>query len=292
MSRRDTGVTAPRRRLATPRGPVAIAIAAVLAVAIPLFLATAVGAETGRSAGHRAKGRPAAPALNTQAWTSDGSSAVGALFTTGRSGALAGHFCSAAVVDSPAGDLLITAAHCLTGQGQVVFVPGYAGGRGPYGAWTVTRVILAPQWTSSADPDDDVAFLVVSQPQTGVAIQRVTGGERLGIGPPPPGPVVVTGYPAGGDSPVSCRNYARLFSPTQLVFRCGGFTSGTSGGPLLADVDPGTGLGTLIGVIGGYQQGGRTDAVSYAARLSATVAALYQTALYQTALYQVAVSRG
>ena len=45
MSRRDTGVTAPRRRLATPRGPMAIAIAAVLAVAIPLFLATAVGAE-------------------------------------------------------------------------------------------------------------------------------------------------------------------------------------------------------------------------------------------------------
>ena len=280
MSRRDTGSAASRR-------PVAVTIAAVLAVALPLFLATAVGAETGRLTAHLATGRPAAPALNTQAWTSDGTPAVGALFTTSRSGALARHFCSAAVVDSPAGDLLITAAHCLTGEGQVVFVPGYAGGRAPYGAWTVTRVVLALQWTSSADPDDDVAFLVVSQPQTGVAIQRVTGGERLGVGPPPPGPVVVTGYPVGGDSPVSCRNYARLFSPTQLVFRCGGFTSGTSGGPLLADVDPGTGLGTLIGVIGGYQQGGRTDAVSYAARLSATVAALYQTALYR-----VAVSRG
>ena len=61
---------------------------------------------------------------------------------------------------------------------------------------------------------------------------------------------------------------------------------------MLADVDAGTGLGTLIGVIGGYQHGGQTDAVSYAARLSATVAALYQTALYQTALYQVAVTRG
>jgi V8-like Glu-specific endopeptidase len=287
MSRRDTGVTAPRRRLATPRGPVAIAVAAVLAVALPLFLATAVGAETGRLTAHLATGHPAAPALNTRAWTSDGTPAVGALFTTSRSGARARHFCSAAVVDSPAGDLLITAAHCLTGQGQVVFVPGYAGGRAPYGAWTVTRVVLAPQWTSSADPDDDVAFLMVSQPQTGVAIQRVTGGERLGTGPPPPGPVVVTGYPVGGDSPVSCRNYARLFSPTQLVFRCGGFTSGTSGGPLLADVDAGTRLGTLIGVIGGYRQGGQTDAVSYAARLSATVAALYQTALYQ-----LAVSRG
>lgn len=167
MSRRDTGRAASRR-------PVAVTIAAVLAVALPLFLATAVGAETGRLTAHLTTGRPAAPALNTQAWTSDGTPAVGALFTTSRSGALARHFCSAAVVDSPADDLLITAAHCLTGEGQVVFVPGYTGGRAPYGAWTVTRVVLAPQWTSSADPDDDVAFLLVSQPQTGVAIQRVT----------------------------------------------------------------------------------------------------------------------
>ena len=272
MGRRDTG-------RAASRWPVAATVAAVLAVTIPLGLATAVGAETGRSAGHRAMGRPAAPALDTQARTSGGPAAVGALFTTARSGALAGHFCSAAVVDSPAGDLVITAAHCLTGQGKVVFAPGYVGGRAPYGAWTVTRVILAPQWTSSADPDDDVAFLVVSQPQTGVAIQRVTGGERLSAGPPPAGPVVVTGYPAAGDSPVSCRNYARPFGPTQLVFRCGGFTPGTSGGPLLADVDPGTGLGTLIGVIGGYQQGGLTDALSYAARLGATVEALYRAAI-------------
>ena len=253
-------------------------------MALPVFLATAVGAETGRLVTHPAKGRPATPALNTQARASDGSPAVGALFGTTGTGALAGHYCSAAVVDSPAGDLVITAAHCLSGRGQVVFVPGYAGGRAPYGAWAVTRVFVAPQWTSSADPDDDVAFLVVSQPQTGVPIQRATGGERLGgerlgAGSPAAGPVAVTGYPADRDSPVSCRNYARLYSPTQLVFRCGGFTSGTSGGPLLADVDPGTGLGTLVGVIGGYQQGGSTDAVSYAARLGATAAALYQAAV-------------
>ena len=278
MSRRDTG-TEPRRRLAGSHRPAAVVIAALLTVALPVFLATAVGARTGRLVSHPAKGRPAVPALDTQAWASDGSPAVGALFGTTRSGALAGHFCSAAVVDSPAGDVVITAAHCLAGQGQVVFVPGYTGGRAPYGAWAVTRVFVAPQWTSSGDPDDDVAFLVVSQPPTGMPIQRATGGERLGAASPTAGPVVVTGYPADRDSPVSCRNYARLFGPTQLVFRCGGFPSGTSGGPLLADVDPGTGLGTLVGVIGGYQQGGSTDAVSYAARLGATAAALYQVAV-------------
>ncbi len=278
MRRRDTGIAAPRRPVAPCRA-VAVAIAATMAVALPMLLSTAVGAKTGRLVAHLAKGRSAAPALTTVARASDGSPAVGALFTTSRSGAPTGHFCSASVVDSPAGDLVITAAHCMTGRGQVVFVPGYADGRAPYGAWTVTRVIVAPQWTSSADPDDDVAFLVVSQPQTGVAIQWVTGGERLGIGQPPARPVLVTGYPTDRDTPVSCRNYARLFSLTQLVFRCGGFTTGTSGAPWLADVDPGTGLGTLIGVIGGYQQGGLTDAVSYAAQLGATATALYQAAV-------------
>jgi V8-like Glu-specific endopeptidase len=248
------------------RVTVKVAAVTAMAIACSVFLATPLGG--------------AIPAMATQARLSAGTPAVGALFTTTPSGARARHFCSASVVDSPVGDLVITAAHCMTGRspGQVVFVPGYVGGRAPYGAWTVTRVIVAPQWASTADPDDDVAFLEVSQPQTGVAIQRMTGGERLGIGQPPARLVVVTGYPDNGDTPVSCRNYARLFSPAQLVFRCGGFTSGTSGSPLLADVDPGTGLGTLIGVIGGYQQGGLTDTVSYAARFGATVAALYQAA--------------
>jgi hypothetical protein len=43
-------------------------------------------------------------------------------------------------------------------------------------------------------------------------------------------------------------------------------------------VDPRTGLGTVIGVIGGYQEGGDTNAVSYADRLGANVAALYSLA--------------
>ena len=42
----------------------------------------------------------------------------------------------------------------------------------------------------------------------------------------------------------------------QLEFDCGGYTDGTSGGPFLADVNPTTGQGTVIGVIGGYEQGG------------------------------------
>jgi hypothetical protein len=65
----------------------------------------------------------------------------------------------------------------------------------------------------------------------------------------------------------------------QLEFDCGGYTDGTSGGPFLAGVDAQTGQGTVIGVIGGYEQGGLTPQVSYSAMFGENVAALYQAAV-------------
>ena len=134
-----------------------------------------------------------------------------------------------------------------------MFVPGYDSGRPPYGVWPVRRVITDQDWASSFDPDDDVAFVELTR-----AVQGVTGGERLGTGQPPGQLVTVIGYPENRDSAIFCQNYSRSFSATQLVFRCGGYTAGTSGSPLLAQVDAATGLGTVIGVIGGYQRGGVT----------------------------------
>ena len=43
-------------------------------------------------------------------------------------------------------------------------------------------------------------------------------------------------------------------------------------------MNPATGLGTVVGVIGGYQQGGYTDAVSYSAQFGPEIAALYRDA--------------
>jgi len=73
-----------------------------------------------------------------------------------------------------------------------------------------------------------------------------------------------------------------LVRADRVLRLCGGYTAGTSGGPLLADIDAATGLGAVIGVIGGYQQGGRTDAISYAATLGTDIAALYQAAITGT----------
>ena len=222
---------------------------------------------------------PVVPRPIAQAVAFAGTPAVGALVTASASGALGSHFCTASVVDSPAGNLVITAAHCLTGRqaSQFVFVPGYDNGQAPYGVWPVRDMITDRDWRSASDPDDDVAFLVLDR-----SVQGVTGGERLGTGQPPSQLVTVIGYPDNRDTAITCLNYSGAFSATQLEFRCGGYTAGTSGGPLLADIDAATGLGTVIGVIGGYQQGGRTDAISYAATLGTDSAALYQAAITGT----------
>ncbi len=209
---------------------------------------------------------------------SGGTPAVGALFTTS-GGQLGTHFCTASVVNSPRGNLLITAAHCVTGApGTIAFVPGYAAGKAPYGIWYVSRMFTDQAWDSEASQDDDIAFLQVRHNETSTPIEDVTGAEQLGIGLPPVERTRVVGYPNGASEPVICQNWTKAFTPAQLEFDCGGYPNGTSGGPFLVRVNQTTGQGTVMGVIGGYQQGGDDPAVSYAAVFGRNVGALYNTA--------------
>jgi V8-like Glu-specific endopeptidase len=225
------------------------------------------GRAVGNLAGTSARGRPAGTVA-----------AVGALFTTSN-GKLNNHFCTASVVHSPGGNLAVTAAHCVTGvQAPLVFVPGYAEGNVPYGVWRVTRVYTDQAWRSSASQDDDVAFLALGNPAAGAPIEDITGAEQLGTGWPMRAYVHVTGYPDASQQPLQCANWTKEFSATQLEFDCGGYTDGTSGGPFLANVDKATQQGTVIGVIGGYEQGGDTPAVSYSPVFGARVQSLYKTA--------------
>lgn len=209
-----------------------------------------------------------------------GTAAVGALFTT-PAGQLSQHFCTASVVDSPDGDLVITAAHCVTGMpGTITFVPGYDNGSKPYGVWTVTKVYVDHAWSSSSSQDDDFAFLRVTKGGSAVPIEDVTGAERLATGVPASHQLVqVIGYPNSSGQPVICQNWLKKPMADQLEFDCGGYPDGTSGGPFLSRVDQATGQGLVIGVIGGYEQGGDTLEVSYSAVLGANAAALYKTAV-------------
>jgi len=260
---------------------------AVLAAAAGLAALLLVPADTGAAdgpgpslLGPLTAGRDAAGAVGAliggQAF--GGVAAVGVLFSE-NSGRLGTHFCTAAVVHSPHGDLAVTAAHCLSGTPRpIAFVPGYANGQQPYGIWHVTRAYTDEAWQSAQDPDHDVAFLQLSPASDGTSVEDVTGAEQLGTGWAAPTLVQVIGYPNSADLPVLCANWAKSFGPTQLEFDCGGYTNGTSGGPFLAGPSGASGQGTVIGVIGGYQEGGDTPEVSYSAVFGAAVAVLFETA--------------
>lgn len=206
---------------------------------------------------------------------------VGALFEHDVSG---NHFCTASVVTSPGRDLLITAAHCINGgknggyRQDLVFIPGYRDGQEPFGAWIPARLLVAPQWDNSSDPDYDVGFIVL-KPHDGKNIEDVLGANQLGIDPGYTNLVRVTGYPASKDAPVTCLNWTSRQSQSQLRFDCGGFTGGTSGSPWITHFDPQTHTGTIVGVLGGYQEGGSTEAVSYSSYLGPEVEQLYRQAV-------------
>ena len=271
-----------RRRRRSPwllRTPARAALVAVLGFGSAIMVTPASGAAGDIATGFVQTMRHlGSTSRNGQAFS--GTPAVGALFSTS-AGKLSQHFCSASVINSPHGDLVITAAHCVTHtSGTVAFVPGYNNSTTPYGVWTVTKVYVDQGWNSSSNPDDDFAILRVSQRGSTVPIEDVTGAERLITGTPYNHQLVqVIGYPDSSNQPITCQNWLKEPMTDQLEFDCGSYTDGTSGGPFLAEVDPATGQGAVIGVIGGYEQGGYTPQVSYSAVLGGGVAALFKTAV-------------
>jgi V8-like Glu-specific endopeptidase len=121
----------------------------------------------------------------------------------------------------------------------------------------------------------------VAQPGSDTPIEYVTGAERLGIDESAANVTRVVGYPDTRAQPIICQNRTSMFSSTQMQFDCGGFTEGTSGSPFLIDPDgPGGGV-TVIGVIGGYQQGGDSPDISYAAAFGPNAQSLYDIAVAQ-----------
>lgn len=198
---------------------------------------------------------------------------VGALFGADRAGRLpGGHFCTASVVHSPRGDLVVTAAHCVDGAGDLVFVPGYRDGRAPYGVWRVTRTFLPDGWKRARDEDSDLAFATVTGPG-GRRLEDVVGAGRFATGVATGATAVtVTGYPDSRETPVTCTNRPTAQSGTQQRIACPGFTGGTSGSPWV------DGDGRVVGVLGGHEQGGATADVSYSVVLGGEAARLYREA--------------
>ncbi|MFI2610557.1 trypsin-like serine peptidase [Kitasatospora sp. NPDC018619] len=258
--------------------PATAAAPARVAAPSPAASPSAAAADTaapGDPTAPAAAGATAAPApvLGTTAPAPAGdreTGTVGALFSgTAEAGH---HFCTASVLHSPAGNLLLTAAHCLSSTDGVTFVPGYRDGSAPYGAWRVTAIHTTAGWAQKGDVDEDFAILETA-PNGGRNVEDVVGGNRLGADEPFGATVRLYGYPADAEEPSLCTNTTGRQSAYQRVIQCPAYPAGTSGGPWID-----TATGEVVGAIGGYQQGGDTDDTSYSAYFDHTIADLYTQA--------------
>ncbi|CAM3090143.1 trypsin [Mycobacterium intermedium] len=180
---------------------------------------------------------------------------VGALFLDGK----AVHFCTASVLHSTTGDLVLTAAHCLQGGSRVTFVPAFQNDAAPSDRWTVQQVYLDPRWVSSRDPRADYAIARVRGPGESALEERTGAALILSTAPPPGSLVTVTGYPAGvGGQPIACQGSTRTTDDGFPSLQCQGLVGGTSGAPWVSG-------SRVTGVIGGFEAGGCTADVSYSA---------------------------
>lgn len=233
--------------------------------------------------GHRTDEGLPEPAVPT-ARAVPGSRVIGALFFNNGSG---GHYCTASVVRTPKRNMLLTAAHCLYNQTthtwhrHIVFVPGYRGGHRPYGTWPVWLMVADKRWIERGDPNLDYGFAAV-QIMRGRRLADVVGANELLVNPGYSRQVLVAGYPAKENNPadrqVGCAGRVSRQARFQLRFDCHGFFGGTSGSPWLSDYDARTQSGHVVGVIGGYQEGGTEEWRSYSPLFTDAVAHLLATA--------------
>src|SRR3954468_22179133 len=84
---------------------------------------------------------------------------VGAVFLGG--GTL--HTCTAGVLHSAAGDLILTAAHCVAEGVDAAFVAGLNNTAAPDDVWHIDAVYLDPRWVQNQDPLADFAIARVSR---------------------------------------------------------------------------------------------------------------------------------
>lgn len=204
---------------------------------------------------------------------------VGALYTGGDAKK---HFCSASVVESKLGNVIITAAHCISGTGSgISFAPGYHDGQLPYGSYPVVAAYVHPNWNKNHDINFDYAFLTLGKGKHNgnlVNVQSVTGGNKLVTNAGYKNQVEVVGYNNGQQKATHCNVGTFEARAGQMGFNCGPFSGGTSGSPWISGYNPKTHRGNVIGTLGGLHTGGCTPNTSYSAKYGAGTVEVYNRA--------------
>lgn len=162
-----------------------------------------------------------------------------------------GYVCSAASVNTPERNLIVTAGHCVfsTHDGCVLlcrprhyftdfaFVPAYDRGLAPYGRWSGVRAITQQAWIQDEADGHDQAFVALA-PQGGANLVDIVGGNGLAWNYPiREDGVRVVGWPAqapyDGESRQECLGSTTpTREGTDAQIACP-MTGGASGGPWL-----------------------------------------------------------
>jgi V8-like Glu-specific endopeptidase len=175
------------------------------------------------------------------------------------------YVCSAGTVNSPAGDMVFTAGHCVNdGNGNWatnwIYVPAYYYGQTPYGIWTAQTLTTFNAWRFGGDLNYDVGVVNVTSSSNPFTLVQNTGGNGLtydandSFGYTPD--VTVWGYPAAngfnGEQAYYCSNVSTFTLTSlnvqpqgplnQLVTGCA-MQPGASGGPWLVNYNASTELG-------------------------------------------------
>jgi V8-like Glu-specific endopeptidase len=174
--------------------------------------------------------------------------------------AIGGFECSGSVINTSAGNVVLTAGHCLvdpdTGFSatNLVFVPGFRDSSEPFGEWTVTSFAVPSQWQNSVGPTQinpgdeagDMGMMqIANRPSDGASVQGVVGAAGIAFNQARSQTYMQYGYPA--ESPYDgSRLYETTsplvtsdnnFSPPTLGI-ASDFTGGSSGGPWLVGCSP------------------------------------------------------
>jgi V8-like Glu-specific endopeptidase len=199
------------------------------------------------------------------------------------------YVCSGSTVASANAAVVVTAGHCVkdgTGPWAAnwTFVPGYANGKAPYGAYTARRFYVARQWSTHASNDYDVAFITLNPATVGgtrIAAVREVGGQGIEFGSQPARETAF-GYPAdppyNGQKLAYCRGTVRPDPyqwTTDTGLRCA-MTAGSSGGPWLSGFNQAAGTG-IIASVSSFKYSTNSQ-ILYGPALGSAAEALYQAA--------------
>ncbi|MDX3660710.1 peptidase [Streptomyces sp. ID05-26A] len=203
--------------------------------------------------------------------------------------------CTATVVPSATGDVVLTAGHCVNGGLdrwdnpikvlKVVFVPGYDRGARPHGVFAARAFAWSDTYSGPTSGLDDDA-VVALDPVDGRHVQDVAGSQDVSfdeVGSPVD--ATALGYPvsrlARGEALLACVRPATLKTNSVLSAwetDCD-LAGGSSGGPWLRDFDPATGRGTIFSVTSrGTMNGDLVTTDLSGAKLTGAVRALYESA--------------